>query len=171
MANIEDAGIERAAKRKRRQRLAQVALALGLLVVGASMDASLISPRWPLARQPEQVGATFVRCHAGVASYACVVDGNSIHLGQRKVRLTGIDAPEIGDAKCAAERQLGERAANRLVTLLNQGRFELVEHRFDTGDRFGRELRVARRGGIDLGRQLIGEGLAHRYLGFKRGWC
>lgn len=171
MGNTENPGVERAVKRKRRQRMAQIALALGLIVVGASMDAALISPRWPLARPPEQVGATFVRCDAGIPSYACVVDGDSIHLGQRKVRLTGIDAPEIGEAKCAAERALGDRAANRLVELLNLGRFELVEHRFDTGDRFNRELRVARRGDVDLGRQLIGEGLAHRYLGFKRGWC
>ena len=164
-------GVERVAKRKRRQRLAQIGLALILLIAGASMDASLIPPRWPLARHPEQVGATFARCNAGTHDYACVADGDSIRLGERRVRLVGIDAPEIGKAKCAAERALGERAADRLVVLLNQGRFDMIAHRFDTNDKFGRELMLARRGDVDLGRQMIDEGLAHRYYGFKRSWC
>ena len=47
----------------------------------------------------------------------------------------------------------------------------MVAHRFDTNDKFGRELMLARRGDVDLGRQMIDEGLAHRYYGFKRSWC
>ena len=164
-------GIERARRRKRNRRWFNVLLALVLLIVGASMDASLIPPWGPLARQPELVGATFARCNAGTHDYACVADGDSIRLGERRVRLVGIDAPEIGKAKCAAERALGERAADRLVVLLNQGRFDMIAHRFDTTDKFGRELMLARRGDVDLGRQMIDEGLAHRYYGFKRSWC
>ena len=171
METAYNAGVERAAKRKRRQRLAQIGLALILLIAGASMDASLIPPWGPLARHPEQVGATFTRCNAGTADYACVADGDSIRLGERRVRLVGVDAPEIGKAKCPAERALGERAADRLVVLLNQGRFDMIAHRFDTNDKFGRELMLARRGDVDLGRQMIDEGLAHRYYGFKRSWC
>lgn len=164
-------GIERARRRKRNRRWFNVLLALVLLIVGASMDASLIPPWGPLARQPELVGATFARCNAGVHDYACVWDGDSLRLGDRNVRLTGIDAPGARSAKCPTEQAIAERATLRLLQLVNQGPFELVAHRFDTHDRQGRELMVARRGDLDFGKQLIREGLAHRYFGIRRSWC
>ena len=102
---------------------------------------------------------------------ACVVDGDTIRLGRRRVRLIGIDAPEIAGAQCPAERALGERAADRLVALVNQGEFDLVGHRFHDQDSHGRDLRLLRRGGVSLGKQLTEERLARRYLGSKGSWC
>ena len=172
MANNElNSGIDRVARRKRNKRIVNVALALVLLFAGASMDALLIPPWGPLALRPERVGATFARCNAGVPDYACVWDGDSLRLGERNVRLTGIDAPGAKSAKCPAEQAIAARATARLLQLVNQGPFELVAHRFDTHDRQGRELMVARRGDVDFGKQLMSEGLAHRYYGIRRGWC
>ena len=82
-----------------------------------------------------------------------------------------IDAPGARSAKCPTEQAIAERATLRLLQLVNQGPFELVAHRFDSHDREGRELMVARRGDLDFGKQLIREGLAHRYFGIRRSWC
>lgn len=164
-------GVSRAHRRKRNRRWFNVALALVLLAAGATMDASLMPPWGPLARRPELVGATFARCSAGSHDYACVWDGDSLRLGSRNVRLTGIDAPGARSVKCPTEQAIAERATQRLLQMVNQGPFELVAHRFDTMDKQGRELMVARRGELDFGKQLISEGLAHRYYGIRRGWC
>lgn len=141
-----------------------------LLIGGALLDPSLIPPVGPLAAPPERVAASFTACGPGRGP-ACVVDGDTFKLGDRKVRITGIDAPEFMAPKCPAERVLAQRAADRLRTLLNQGEFEMVAHRLQQQDRHGRDLMVIRRGDQSIGAQLIDEGLAHRYIGSKRSWC
>ena len=157
--------------RRKRGRLVKTALLIALLALaGALLEPALIPPFGPTAGRPERINATFTRCGQG-RSMACVVDGDTFRLGQRRIRLIGIDAPELADAQCAAERALGERAADRLLALVNQGEFDLVGHRFQDRDNVGRDLRVARRGGVSLGRRLIDEGLAKRYFGSKRSWC
>ena len=47
----------------------------------------------------------------------------------------------------------------------------MVAHRLQREDRNGRDLMVIRRNGKSIGRQLMDEGLAHRYIGSKRSWC
>jgi hypothetical protein len=56
----------------------------------------------------------------------CVVDGDSIHYGGLKIRLDGIDTPEIHKPKCTSELDRGRRARDRLLELMNAGRFEVV---------------------------------------------
>lgn len=161
---------ERIARRKR-DRLVRSALLIALLAfVGALLDPSLLPPMGPTATRPERINAIFTRCGQG-RSMACVVDGDTIRLGRRRVRLIGIDAPEIDSASCPAERALGERAAGRLLALVNDGEFDLVGHRFRDRDSHGRDLRLLRREGQSLGRQLVAEGLARRYIGSKGSWC
>lgn len=141
-----------------------------LLIVGALLDPSLIGPVGPLAARPERVTASFTACGPGRGA-ACVVDGDSFKLGDRAIRITGIDAPELATPKCPAELALARRAADRLRSLLNEGEFEMIAHRLQQQDRHGRDLRVIRRGDRSIGSQLIDEGLAHRYVGSKRSWC
>jgi len=156
---------------RRRSRVVKSALLIALLAFfGALLDPSILPPVGPLATRPERIEARFTLCGQG-HSMACVVDGDTIRLGHRRVRIVGIDAPEVKGAKCVAERALGERAANRLLFLVNQGGFDLVGHRFHNRDSHGRDLRIARRGGRSLGGTLIEEGLARRYLGAKLDWC
>lgn len=100
----------------------------------------------------------------------CVVDGDTFWLRGEKIRIADINAPETHDAGCPAERALGDRAARRLAQLLNAGPFALeVDGR--ATDRYGRQLRVVRRGGQSLGAQLVGEGLAVPWRGRRSDWC
>jgi micrococcal nuclease len=141
-----------------------------LLIGGALLDPSLIQPAGPLAAPAEEVAATFTSCGPGRGP-SCVIDGDTFKLGDRKIRIIGIDAPELTEPKCPAEAALAQRAADRLRTLLNAGQFEMIAHRLQRQDRHGRDLMVVRRGDISIGGQLIDEGLAHRYIGSKTSWC
>jgi micrococcal nuclease len=141
-----------------------------LLIGGALLDPSLIPPVGPLAAPAERVSTSFTPCGPGRGP-ACVIDGDTFKLGDRKIRITGIDAPELLAPQCSGEEVLARRSAERLLALLNQGEFEMVAHRFQQQDRHGRDLMVIRRDGQSIGATLIDEGLAHRYLGSKWSWC
>lgn len=135
----------------------------------------LLALSWWLGRPsppsvgPERVAEWFTRCGAG-ASRACVVDGDSFRLGDRRIRIRGIDAPEI-EGGCAAETELARRSADRLTELLNRGSFIMNATGGDERDRYGRELRTLTRDGRSIGEAMVKAGLAHDYRGSKSGWC
>lgn len=113
--------------------------------------------------------SAIVRCPA-VREAFCVVDGDTVRYGGERIRLSGIDTPEISNPGCAAEKQLGERATLRLVAILERGPFDIVDTR-EGRDRYGRLLRELRRDGRSIGDMLVAEGLARRWQGRKQGWC
>ena len=113
--------------------------------------------------------ARFSKC--GLVRRTCVVDGDTFWLDGEKVRVADIDTPEVSQPRCAAERALGDRATNRLVTLLNEGPFELAKVGDKDKDQFGRKLRVVLRSGHSLGDQLVAEGLARSWTGRREPWC
>lgn len=151
-------------------------LAAILIAIWIGMDPSLVEPPSLLSTQPERVSETFTRCGRG-RGFACVVDGDTFRLGERRVRIIGIDAPETSGASCPEEARLGDQATIKLQTLLNAGAFEMVAPLYGQKDRYGRDLRVIRRTQPDGTTQSIADemresGLAHRYMGgFKPGWC
>jgi micrococcal nuclease len=98
----------------------------------------------------------------------CVVDGDTFWLAGEKIRLADIDTPETAQAKCTAERQLGERAKLRLQALLNACTLRVTRR---GQDRYGRTLARVTVNGHDVGAVLIGEGLARAYDGRRRHWC
>lgn len=100
----------------------------------------------------------------------CVVDGDSFHLGGEKIRILGVDAPEIGGAMCADERAKGEAARDRLRAILSSAPIRLTSDNRDR-DQYGRLLRNVSVGGRDVGETLVEEGLARQYRGRKEGWC
>lgn len=142
-----------------------------LLIAGALLDPSLIRPFGPLAAPPERVSTQFTLCRSGGGDPACVVDGDSFRLGDRSIRITGIDAPEMGSPRCAEEAALARRSTQRLLAILNQGSFDMIAHRLQRQDRHGRDLMIVERNGKSIGDQMMSEGLAHRYIGSKRSWC
>lgn len=87
-----------------------------------------------------------------------VVDGDTVEVeadGQEvKVRLLAVDAPETG--ACGSEA-----ATERLTQLLPAGTLvELVPDPVaDDGDRYGRRLAYLELDGVDVGEQLVDEGL------------
>ena len=115
------------------------------------------------------LAASFALCAEGPRT-TCVVDGDTFWLNGEKVRIADINAPETHSAGCPAEQALGNRATERLITLLNAGPFELATEGRST-DRYGRSLRVVRRGGRSLGGQLVSEGLAEPWRGRRSDWC
>lgn len=64
-----------------------------------------------------------------------MIDGDTFKLGDRKIRIIGIDAPETHPPRCAAEAAMGEAATARLQALLNEGPFDMVGSRADLTDR------------------------------------
>jgi len=82
-----------------------------------------------------------------------VVDGDTLDVaGGRRVRLSGIDTPEVGE--CGYERAstaLARLTMGHRVTLVRSG---------DDRDRYGRLLRYVDVAGVDAGLRLIQRGLA-----------
>lgn len=155
----------------RRRKLRMLWLIPVLLLVGALLDPALIAPFGPLAVPGETVSAQFTACGPGRGP-ACVIDGDTFKLGDRKIRIARIDAPELAQPRCPAEAALARRSAERLRLLLNQGSFDMIAHRIHRADRNGRDLMIIKRANdVSIGDQLIDEGLAHRYIGSKRSWC
>lgn len=146
-----------------------------LVALWIGYDPGLVDPPEILMGEPEAVGMTFTRCGPGRGE-ACVIDGDTFKLGKRKIRIVGIDAPEV-HAQCPQEAQLAEAATVHLLELLNQGPFEMIARLDDPTDRYGRELRTLRRRGQDgefvsIAAQMRDGGYARRYLsGLRQGWC
>jgi endonuclease YncB( thermonuclease family) len=95
-----------------------------------------------------------------------VVDGDTIVLDHARIRLFGIDAPEM-DQSCSAEGRAwpcGEAAAAYLAELL-RGRRVVCETR--DVDRYGREVAVCRADGLDVNAQMARRGMAWAYLRFS----
>jgi len=95
-----------------------------------------------------------------VAGDLRVVDGDTLRLGDRTLRLYGVDAPERGqhcadragrlyDCGTAAAAALAQLVADRGVECRLQGR-----------DRFGRALGLCRSGEVELNRALVAAGWA-----------
>ncbi len=147
-----------------------------LLALFTLYDPALVEPPRFLASEPEPVAGKFTRCGPGRGNL-CVIDGDTFKIGERKIRLIGIDAPETHSPKCPAEAQLGEAATAELQRLLNLGPFILLGRIDAPTDKYGRELRAALRKGSDGSDQsiadtLIASGKVKRYLGGLRGgWC
>ena len=164
------------APRRHRPRRAGRLAALGVvgLVAWPALDPALLRAPAFLSTEPERVDAFFGRCRVD-RTPACVVDGDTLRLGKRRIRIVGIDAPEL-DGQCPRERELAARSAARLQQLLNAGPFLMSTRLDQQRDRYGRELRSLwreRPGGAEqsIAAEMRSSGLAARYLGRKASWC
>ncbi|QFI62613.1 hypothetical protein D0Y83_04490 [Qipengyuania flava] len=139
-----------------------------------TLPGAFSAPGW-LSSEPQVIEGRFTRCGRG-RGYYCVVDGDTFKLGDRAVRVVGIDTAEV-DAECAAEAVQAEASAKALQGWLNRGPFRMT-HRLDEPiDRYGRSLRTVYRlrpdGSEDrLADYMRAEGGARGYWGGGRGeWC
>ena len=151
---------------------------LGIVVIAALWvlwrNAIAYDPPAFLEGQPVAVDGQFTRCGSG-RGVLCVVDGDTLNLGPRHVRLVGLDAPEVR-AQCPAEALGAERATAVLQRWVNAAPFELVPRLDRPTDKYGRELMTARRtvrGRSETAAEvLIEAGVARAYMGEARaGWC
>ncbi|MBL8544446.1 MAG: thermonuclease family protein [Hyphomonadaceae bacterium] len=133
-----------------------------------------------MPRHPLLALAFLAGCSAGAQVQAAepspawrVIDGDTIEdeaTGER-IRLVNIDTPETGPrARCAAERQLGDRATQRArVLIAAASRVEIA--RTGRSDRYQRTIAFIRVDGRDFGEQMIAEGLARPWRGRREPWC
>src|SRR5262245_33016798 len=73
---------------------------------------------------------------AAVSALA-VIDGDTFRIGVERYRLLGIDAAEIHQAQCDAERRVGELTKRRLEALAGSGQIDLRADRPGQRDRYG----------------------------------
>lgn len=144
-----------------------------VFVFGVPGAASLTLPAAHRALVHDSETAQFDICE-GRVRINCVVDGDTLWYHGEKIRIADINAPETHEADCDQELALGNRATNRLLVLLNQGPFTLAPNNDGTGrseDQYGRALRVVTRGGASVGEELVSEGLAEGWKGYRGNWC
>ena len=116
------------------------------------------------------VSGDFTRCGPDRGAF-CVVDGDTFKLGDRTIRLVGLDAPEVR-ARCPAEAAAAERATEALRRWLNAAPFELAARLDAPTDEYGRALMTARRGEATAAEALIAQRVARPYAGEARqSWC
>lgn len=141
---------------------------LAAVVAGYAWDALPPGPRDGLTADPGD--GRFALC-GPQRQRDCVIDGDTVRLGDERIRLEDINAPETHRPACPAERELGQRATQRLLALMNAGPFTVVDDGGRDRDRYDRQLRRLERDGRSLGATLVDEGLARPWSGRRRSWC
>ncbi|MBX6375267.1 MAG: thermonuclease family protein [Acetobacteraceae bacterium] len=137
--------------------LALISIAIGVLIeLGAHRD---WMPSTSAPRRAPPAGPAAV-----LQGRARVIDGDTIEVAGRRVRLHGIDAPERDQACERGGRSYacGEEATRALAQLL-AGREVRCAGRGQ--DRYGRVLAVCRAGGADIGEAMVRAGWA---VAFRR---
>ena len=100
----------------------------------------------------------------------CVVAADRFVFHGQKIRLVGIEVPNIKKPACEEERIKASDAELRVRAFLDSGPFELVTWQGNDAEIDGHKLRQVTRNGISLSDVLVREGLA-RKPGAKGGWC
>ena len=100
---------------------------------------------------------------AGPSGPVRVIDGDTIMVGDHKVRLHGIDAPELGQP--CTDPQGVEWDCGTWVAREARARWQgrRAECTAQDRDRHGRIVATCRIGGQDIGRALVADGLALAY--------
>ena len=158
-------------RRRKRGKLLYKGVIVGAfmtVVVVQSLNSKIgIPSASALPTAPALMRANFPVCGSAKRD-TCIVDGDTVWLKGEKMRLSGINAPEVGNPKCRREAELAAKATRRLRTILNSNEWSV--ERFGH-DKYGRTLVNFRIDQTTAGDMLIRAGLAHRWEGYKRNWC
>lgn len=98
----------------------------------------------------------------GLAGLARIIDGDTLELAGRRLRLVGMDAPELDQICEAAGRayRCGEVARDAMIGLAGRG---AIACEVAGRDRYGRGLARCRAAGEDVGQAMVERGLAVAY--------
>ena len=96
------------------------------------------------------------------ASHVTVVDGDTIKIGDVKIRFSGIDAPEINQTCVASEGKVacGKISRDILITKVTNNKISCTD---EGKDFYGRVLGECFVNGESLSRYLVREGFAFAY--------
>ncbi len=101
---------------------------------------------------------------------AVAVDGDTLDLDGKRVRLEGIDAPEMGQT--CGRRWIGTwncgRAAQKALNGLVDGR--RIECQSKGQDKYGRELGICFVDGRDINAELVRQGMAWAFVKFSQSY-
>lgn len=99
-----------------------------------------------------------------------VHDGDTFRIGNERVRILGIDAPEIGDrARCAKENRMAIEARNYLRSEIGRHGVRIERNGHDI---YGRTLAYVYIDGQDIAETMIRNKLAKPYIaGHHIDWC
>ena len=97
-----------------------------------------------------------------------VTDGDTIRIGDERIRLWGIDAPEMRQdcTMAGGTINIGRAARDHLEAVI--GDREVACERVDT-DRYGRTVARCSAGGLDLGAMMVVDGWAWDYPEYSHG--
>ena len=106
--------------------------------------------------------STFFLTNNLYASHVTVVDGDTIKLGDVKIRFSGIDAPEINQTCVASEGKVacGKISRDILITKVTNNKISCTD---EGKDFYGRVLGECFVNGESLSRYLVREGFAFAY--------
>ena len=105
---------------------------------------------------------------ASAQQRAYAVDGDTLRVGRERVRIIGLDTPEMR-GQCPRENAMARQARDRMAQLVAGG----VRLAPSGRDRYGRLLAVVRDNrGRNVAQVMIREGRARLYeAGRRAGWC
>lgn len=160
------------------------AVLIGVTLIGTALlvwlDRDFVAPRWSdlLTQREQTFAADLARYHGGSFPVVRVVDGDTLYLGVpdsgdevTKVRLIGIDAPEMGGGE--RERMYYAEEATAFARRLAQGKRVTVylDQRAGSRDRYGRLLAyIELPDDRFLNEELLSQGFAYADLRFKHGY-
>lgn len=119
---------------------------------------------------PSETAARSVAEHGSLSGRARVIDGDTLEIDGRHIRLEGIDAPETGQTcgrRLAGSWKCGPAAADRLAALVAK-RSVTCESRGD--DKYGRMLGVCSVDGNDINAQMVREGYAWAFVKYSQSY-
>ena len=111
-----------------------------------------------MTHQPYCYKATCVSVYDGDTVTLDISLGFNITMHKQKVRLLGINTPEVR----GEERELGLISRDRLRELIDGKDVVIVTHK-DKGGKYGRLLATIYLDGVNINQQLVDEGFAKAY--------
>jgi endonuclease YncB( thermonuclease family) len=145
-------------------RVGRVYVALVGLGVSAGLAIGFAFDRLEHERSREDpaqtISATVLRSASATVT---VIDGDTLKLGNERIRLQGIDAPESLQ-RCADGWQAGVAARRGLAELVSAGAPTCEKV---TTDRYGRTVAICRVNGKDIGAEMVRSGLAWAYTRYS----
>lgn len=139
-----------------------------MILRGMVLTALTILVMFYVARNVDDTRPARNRCEIGA-----VLSGDSVVLdcrgvGQTKVNIAGVDAPNIAAPGCAEELAFGTLAAERLQSLIDAGPVQIERLAGGSAPPLVRLLID----GEDVAARLVREGLAVAFVGGARiNWC
>jgi len=139
-----------------------------------------VAPRWSgvLSRRQQSLAADLARYHGGRFRVVRVVDGDTLHLdsadateGVTKVRLIGIDAPEVGGGGTEPMYFAREATAFARQQALDRQVTVYLDQQAGSRDRYDRLLAyVQLPDGRFLNEELLAQGFAYADTRFRHGY-